>query len=355
MYLVVLTAALAGLIVGLGGWLLFQFLRQNGRILIRLDAIDEALRDLYEELEPRDEGMLRSPAPAFELPDLHGEPRRLSHWLGRRLLLIFVQSDSHFFAELAPELAALPIDGSNGSPLPVLITTGDSAKTRRLVTEHAIRAPILVQQQMEVAMAFGARSTPSGCLIDEEGAVASKVVQGGAAILALADGTAPGIGESTRDVRRRRRGEPKGLPAGTLAPEFRLSDLDGREVSLSDHRGRTVLLVFSDPHCGPCDALLPKLAESARATPGVQVLMVSRGERKENRKKAERHGIDFPVLLQKKWEVSKAYQAFGTPTGYFIDEEGRIAMQAGVGGEAVLELLTLGGRSHLSTRLTLVS
>src|SRR5437870_3465477 len=50
-----------------------------------------------------------------------------------------------------------------------------------------------------------------------------------------------------------------GLTAGTPAPDFRLPRLDGGELSLSECRGRRVLLVFSDPHCGPCDALMPQL------------------------------------------------------------------------------------------------
>src|SRR5262245_34564156 len=44
-----------------------------------------------------------------------------------------------------------------------------------------------------------------------------------------------------------------GLTKGTEAPDFRLSALEGGELSLADYRGRSVLLVFSDPHCGPCD------------------------------------------------------------------------------------------------------
>ena len=50
-----------------------------------------------------------------------------------------------------------------------------------------------------------------------------------------------------------------GLPAGTRAPNFSLPDLAGGERTLADYRGRRVLLVFSDPACGPCQALAPEL------------------------------------------------------------------------------------------------
>src|SRR5947208_1748036 len=77
-----------------------------------------------------------------------------------------------------------------------------------------------------------------------------------------------------------------GLKAGTPAPGFRLPRLDGRgELSLSDFRGRRVLLVFSSPNCGPCNALAPELEKFHREIPELEVLMISKGEPKENRTK----------------------------------------------------------------------
>ena len=57
-----------------------------------------------------------------------------------------------------------------------------------------------------------------------------------------------------------------GLKAGTPAPDFRLPRLDGRgELSLEEMRGRRVLLVFSDPHCGPCNMIAPELENFHRS------------------------------------------------------------------------------------------
>src|SRR6266481_8699071 len=50
-----------------------------------------------------------------------------------------------------------------------------------------------------------------------------------------------------------------GLKAGTSAPSFRLPRLDGGELALEELRGKRVLLVFSDPHCGPCQVLALEL------------------------------------------------------------------------------------------------
>ena len=132
-----------------------------------------------------------------------------------------------------------------------------------------------------------------------------------------------------------------GLPAGTPAPEFRLPLLTGGDMSLEDYRGRRVLLVFSDPHCGPCDALAPQLERRSRETLDVQVLMVSRGDESDNCKKAREHGLTFPIALQKKWEVSKLYAMFATPIAYMIDEQGVTMSEVAVGGETILSLISV--------------
>jgi len=159
-----------------------------------------------------------------------------------------------------------------------------------------------------------------------------------------------------------------GLKAGTPAPEFRLPRLDGRgELALSELRGRRVLLVFSSPGCGPCDALAPELEKFHReqqrekippspqpSPPGggeptscVEVVMISKGEPKENRVKVKEHGLTFPVVLQQQWEISRRYAMFATPIAYLIDEAGVVVHDVAVGTDAILELLKNGGETKL--------
>jgi len=58
----------------------------------------------------------------------------------------------------------------------------------------------------------------------------------------------------------------KGLPIGSAAPAFKLSGLHGETLTLASllAAGNPVLLVFTDPDCGPCTALLPQLAQWQR-------------------------------------------------------------------------------------------
>jgi peroxiredoxin len=135
-----------------------------------------------------------------------------------------------------------------------------------------------------------------------------------------------------------------GLKAGTRAPEFRLPRLDGGELALSELRGRQVLLVFSSPSCGPCNILAPKLEKFHRKHPGLELVMISRGETAENRDKVNEHGLTFPVVLQKQWEISRDYAMFATPIAYLLDGSGIIMSEVAVGVDAVLELMACAKR-----------
>jgi peroxiredoxin len=363
----VIGVLLPWVIVGAGCWVGFQFLRQNGRILLRLERLEREVASLSalaqaargasqpqraEATPPR--GLTPGgAAPAFELTDLAGGRASLRQFRGRRVLLVFFNPRCGFCVQMAPALAALPIDGSGGRPIPLVITTGNAQETRRLVREHNIRAPVLLQRQNEVAQAYQASGTPTGYLVDEHGRIASPIGIGAQQVLALArDGgeaapaakspaSANGNGQQTHRGNRpltASRIKRDGLRAGTPAPDFKLPSVDGGELSLSDYRGRQVLLVFSDPHCGPCTRLAPRLEQLAREQPDVAVLMVSRGDAGENRKKVAELGLKFPVVLQKQWEVSRAYAMFATPIGYLIDESGVVATDVALGAEAILAL-----------------
>jgi peroxiredoxin len=348
-------------IVGLGCWIGYHLIRQNGRILLHLEALEKQLAQLSPTPVPRTvprtapsqpQGLpVGSVAPAFTLPDLAGEQKTLAHWRGQCLLLIFFNPNCGFCRQMAPDLATVPVAGTNGYPLPLVITTGEVEANRKLVAEYGLRCPVLRQEQREVAAQYQAHGTPMGYLIDEQGNIASPLAVGAQALLALAGAPNQGYVEASTShnghkVHKGNRSlsesriNRSGLKAGTPAPAFTLPRIDGGEVSLEEYQGRRVLLVFSDPQCGPCDLLSPQLEQLHRRTPEVQVVMISRRGVEENRQKVQKHGLTFPVVLQNAWEISRQYAMFGTPIGYLIDEEGIIAADVAVGVEPILALLS---------------
>src|SRR5438552_16773666 len=135
-----------------------------------------------------------------------------------------------------------------------------------------------------------------------------------------------------------------GLKPGTPAPGFRLPHIHGGMVSLDQFRGRKVLLVFSDPQCGPCDTFAPKLVRLhyKHRDNGLAVVMVGRGDREQNKKKAIEHGISFPVVLQEKWKLSRQYGIFATPVAFLIDKDGVIVRNVATGTDEVMALARQG-------------
>ena len=99
-----------------------------------------------------------------------------------------------------------------------------------------------------------------------------------------------------------------------------------------------MLLVFSDPDCGPCDDLAPLLQELHERRRDLQVFVVSRRDVAAARAKADKLDLTYPIVVQKQWEISLKYGMFATPIGYLIDEQGVLLSDVAVGVEPILAL-----------------
>jgi peroxiredoxin len=343
-------------VVGLGGWFGYQLLIQNGRLLVRIEALEQRLAELTGRPVGDDElpsGLpVGSVAHDFALPTLSGDTVTLSVWRGRHVALIFFDPGCRFCLQMLPDLARLDPLPDDDHPVPLIVSTGAADENRSLVERHGVRVPILLQEGGEVAHMYRAEGTPMGYLIDEHGMTASPLAVGAQALLQLANATAQPK-EEVDDLHaqpwngysRSRFGSlasshilRNGLKPGTMAPEFRLPRLDDGELALEELRGRRVLLVFSDPVCGPCNEVAPKLEEIHRRATELRILMVSRGDAEANREKVAEWGLTFPVVLQRRWEVSREYGMFATPIAFMVDANGVIEANVAVGAEAILNL-----------------
>jgi len=305
--------ALAWAVILAGCWLGWQLLRQNGRLLVRIEALEERLNELeYGEPDAPAGLPVGSLAPGFDLPDLADGRKTLDEFRGRALLIIFFNPACGYCRDLAPKLREKTESRKQKAemegPSVLIISTGDAEMNREFFREHNLGCPVLLQKETEVATAYQANGTPSGYLISAEGKIASELAMGAEALLKLAEGgphpqplsdptgeggQGPGEGDradrfSNRSLTRSKI-KRDGLKAGTPAPDFRLPRLDGRgDLSLEEFRGRRVFLVFSSPHCGPCDALAPQLEKFHRKQFGTErpltlTLSPRRGEGKPKR------------------------------------------------------------------------
>jgi peroxiredoxin len=354
----VLVAALAGL--------LYMMVIQHGKVLIEQGELEKWLMEMMvANLPPgpspdERQGLpVGDEAPAFALPDLDGREHRLEDYRGEPFVLAFFSPTCGYCVRMSPRLGEIA-----DSRKLVLVTRGEVDENRRLADEHGWNADILQEEEWEVTNAYQATGTPSGYLIDGEGRIASELAMGEEGVLGLlqAEPIVPEQGDATGNghrsgtdatvsagawsgggMRLRDTTDSKlvrdGLEAGTIAPTFVLPDLEGRSRSLLDYRGKKVLLVFSGVNCVPCEALAPELVRlSEQRSDDLEVVMISRGDTEQNRRKADQFGYPFPVLLQRSWEVSKQYGRFATPIGYLIDEDGVIARDVAAGVDSILAL-----------------
>jgi thiol-disulfide isomerase/thioredoxin len=127
---------------------------------------------------------------------------------------------------------------------------------------------------------------------------------------------------------------------GKTAPNFTLVDLSGKKVSLSDYKGKAVLLNFWATWCGPCKVEIPwleKLREQYQAQ-GFEVLGIESDNYDDDPKayasyksgvvkSAAALGINYPVLLGGD-TISQPYGGLdGLPNSFYVDRNGVITAQ----------------------------
>lgn len=114
----------------------------------------------------------------------------------------------------------------------------------------------------------------------------------------------------------------------SLAPDFTLPCVDGKTITLSQLRGKVVLLDFWATWCAPCRSAIPHLNGLYKAyqTRGLEIIGVSldTGSRERVRRFAISMGIHYPIIIADD-EVLKNYGISPIPTTYLIDREGYIS------------------------------
>jgi peroxiredoxin len=110
------------------------------------------------------------------------------------------------------------------------------------------------------------------------------------------------------------------------APEFTLQKLDGGSVTLSELRGRVILMEFWATWCGPCRHSTPSLDVIYRRfhDRGVEVLLVNAGEAPEAVRHWAERRFTATILLDPDHSVARLYGVSGIPRLVIIDQEGRI-------------------------------
>lgn len=106
---------------------------------------------------------------------------------------------------------------------------------------------------------------------------------------------------------------------------FKLVSVDGKEYSLSDFRGKKVVLNFFATWCPPCRAEIPDFERFYRENEDVVLIGINIQEDKTTVEEfLSSMGVTYPVLLDRDGKISAQFGIEGIPTTFLIDEKGKV-------------------------------
>ena len=129
----------------------------------------------------------------------------------------------------------------------------------------------------------------------------------------------------------------------TAAPDFIVYDIDGNEVTLSDMKGKPVVVNFWASWCGPCKSEMPDFDDAyQKYGEDIHFMIVNMtdGSRETVETASEyidENGYSFPVYYDTDSDAATTYGVYAIPSTYFIDADGNAIAQ----GQGALDMETI--------------
>ena len=141
------------------------------------------------------------------------------------------------------------------------------------------------------------------------------------------------------------------IQTGAVAPDFELSDLDGRPWRLKDSLARgPVLLAFFKISCPTCQFTFPflqRLTDSESTAPDrPRLVAITQDDAAATRQFEEKFGVSMPTLVDdpRTYPASNAYRITHVPSLFLVEKDGKISQA--FDGFSKAEIEKLGERFH---------
>jgi peroxiredoxin len=137
-----------------------------------------------------------------------------------------------------------------------------------------------------------------------------------------------GLGITELALGQNSTGRAPAAEQGRTAPNFRLAAPDGATSSLTDYRGKYVLLNFWASWCGPCRGEAPDLQALYERTKASKLVVLGVNQQEgagEAQAFASEFGVTYPIVLDRSGGVSEAYRVGrGLPVSFLLSPDGVI-------------------------------
>jgi len=314
--------------------------------ILEVTALDSSTGEIKREgVSKPDAGLLiGTPAPEFSLPDINDKTVTSAQLFAQAkpTLLLFVSPTCGPCASLLPDIELWQND-LRGKMNFVFVSSGKVEDNLEKFAGGNLKQ-ILLQNDREVGLLYGAQWTPAAVLVNADGTIASKLAVGDEQIRGLVEKIKAEIDTAETLLIAGTNGDDgQNTNLGKSLPDFALNDIFDRTITSQSLLGKKTLVTFWSTTCGFCDQMLDDLRrwDKTKGMDEPNLLLLSVGEPEEHKS----FDLNSSIVLDKERVVSNELGMEGTPSAVLINEKGKIVSETAVGAEQIWALI---GRKKVS-------
>lgn len=253
---------------------------------------------------------------------------------GQPVMFLYVSPSCRPCEALLPEVVAWQ-EELRGKVRFAAITSGSEKDNRAKFGDKF--DVMLVQQGRELSDLIGAKWTPTAVLMGSDGRIASHAAAGDVAIRELVEGIRKDEPEREFAYYTNGNGTAQTLKIGEAVPEIEVTDIEGREFTAADLKGKQTLVTFWSTGCSHCANMLPELREwdASKGDDEPSLVVFSDG----NEDLLREFGLRSRVILDEGHRTAGTLGMWGTPSAVLVNEDGVIITETAIGAPNIWSLI----------------